>query len=85
VKRYIENSLLKSEIERSTVDTQKDGVLTGLYAENPLNGELVQIWVADFVLASYGTGAVMSVPAHDQRDFEFAMKYAKRFRIRNEI
>ncbi len=75
VKRYIENSLLKSEIERSTVDTQKDGVLTGLYAENPLNGELVQIWVADFVLASYGTGAVMSVPAHDQRDFEFAMKY----------
>jgi leucyl-tRNA synthetase len=75
VKRYIENSLLKSEIERSTVDTQKDGVFTGLYAVNPFNGELVQIWVADFVLASYGTGAVMSVPAHDQRDFEFAMKY----------
>ncbi len=75
VKRYIENSLLKSEIERSTVDTQKDGVFTGLYAVNPLNGELIQIWVADFVLASYGTGAVMSVPAHDQRDFEFSKKY----------
>jgi len=75
VKRYIEKSLLKSEIERSTVDTQKDGVFTGLYAENPFNGELVQIWVADFVLASYGTGAVMSVPAHDQRDFKFAKKY----------
>ncbi len=75
VKRYIEKSLLKSEIERSTVDTQKDGVFTGLYAVNPFNGELIQIWVADFVLASYGTGAVMSVPAHDQRDFEFAMKY----------
>lgn len=74
VKAYIEKSIMKTEIERTQVG-EKDGVFTGLYAVNPLNGSRVQIWIADYVLASYGTGAVMAVPAHDTRDFAFAKKY----------
>ena len=54
---------------------EKTGVFTGAYAVNPVNNEKVPIWVADYVLAGYGTGAVMAVPAHDERDFEFAKKY----------
>lgn len=72
---YRSKALAKSEIERLTEDGEKDGVDTGLRVRNPFSGEDVQLWVADYVLASYGTGIVMAVPAHDQRDFEFAKKY----------
>ncbi len=75
VEDYIKKSINKSEIERTSEIGEKDGVFTGCYAVNPYNGEEVQLWVADYVLASYGTGVVMAVPAHDQRDFEFAKKY----------
>ena len=54
---------------------EKDGVFTGAYAINPMNGAEVPIWIADYVMASYGTGAIMAVPAHDERDFAFARKY----------
>jgi leucyl-tRNA synthetase len=75
VEEYIQKSAAKSEIERTADTEDKDGVFTGCYAINPYNGEKVQLWVADYVLASYGTGVVMAVPAHDQRDFLFAKKY----------
>ncbi len=75
VEQYIAKSIAKSEIERQAVSDDKDGVFTGLYAVNPLSGERAQLWIADYVLASYGTGVVMGVPAHDQRDFLFAKKY----------
>jgi len=75
VNDYIKKSLVKSQIERSDADREKDGVFTGRYAINPFNGERVRLYVADYVLATYGTGIVMGVPAHDQRDFEFARKY----------
>jgi leucyl-tRNA synthetase len=74
VEDYIERASKKTEIERSAVG-EKDGVFTGVYAINPLSGEKVQLWVADYVLATYGTGIVMGVPGHDQRDFEFSKKY----------
>ncbi|MBN2380824.1 leucine--tRNA ligase [candidate division WOR-3 bacterium] len=72
---YRNKALAKSEIERLTEDREKDGVDTGLRVRNPFSGDKVALWVADYVLASYGTGIVMAVPAHDQRDFEFAQKY----------
>jgi len=75
VEAYIEKSRRQSEIERLSVEKEKDGVFTGAYAINRLNGEKVPIWIADYVLLSYGTGAVMAVPAHDERDFAFAQKY----------
>ena len=75
VNRYIEKALLKTEIERTSQKDDKDGVFTGLYAVNPMNRERAEIWIADYVLASYGTGAVMAVPAHDERDYQFARKY----------
>ena len=75
VEDYIKKAAAKSEIERTADTEDKDGVFTGCYAINPYNGEKVQLWVADYVLASYGTGVVMAVPAHDQRDFLFAKKY----------
>ncbi len=74
VEAYIEQAKKKTEVERAAGE-EKDGVFTGCYAINPFNGEKVQLWVADYVLAGYGTGVVMAVPAHDQRDFEFARKY----------
>lgn len=74
VEEYIRKASKKSEIDRTAVG-EKDGVFTGVYAINPLSGENVQLWVADYVLATYGTGIVMGVPAHDQRDFEFCRKY----------
>jgi leucyl-tRNA synthetase len=74
MEEYIESSGQKTEIERTAIG-EKDGVFTGIYAINPLSKEKVQLWVADYVLATYGTGIVMGVPAHDQRDFEFARKY----------
>ncbi len=75
VKDYIEWARRQSEIERQAVGGEKSGVFIGAYATNKLNGERVPIWVADYVLPSYGTGAVMAVPAHDQRDFEFATEF----------
>ena len=75
VDEYIRRSVNKSDIERTSDIGEKDGVFTGCYAVNPYNNEKVQLWVADYVLASYGTGVVMAVPAHDQRDYLFAQKY----------
>lgn len=75
VENYISKSMMKTEIERTNTREEKDGIFTGLYAINPFSNDRVEIWTADYVLASYGTGIVMGVPAHDQRDFEFAQKY----------
>ncbi len=75
VGKYRETTNKQSEIERLSTTREKTGVFTGAYAINPVNGEKVPIWVADYVLAGYGTGCVMAVPAHDERDFEFATKY----------
>ncbi len=74
VKEYRKKAFARSDIERAAIG-EKDGVFTGKYAINPFNGERVQLWIADYVLAGYGTGAVMAVPAHDTRDFAFAKKY----------
>jgi len=75
VKEYVEKAMLQSEIERTSTIREKTGVFTGAFAINPVNGERVPIWIADYVLMTYGTGAVMAVPGHDERDFEFATKY----------
>ncbi len=75
VESYISESIKKSEIERSSEGKDKTGVFTGGYAINPANGEKVPVWVADYVLWGYGTGAIMAVPAHDERDFAFAEKF----------
>lgn len=75
VERYIDEAVKKSEIERQSEGKEKTGVWTGSYAINPANGEKVPIWIADYVLGGYGTGAVMGVPAHDERDYEFATKF----------
>ncbi len=75
VESYIAAAQRKDEIERIAEGHEKDGVFTGAYAVNPMNGELVPVWIADYVLASYGTGAIMGVPGHDERDFNFARKY----------
>lgn len=75
VRNYVDHSMRISEVERTSTVREKDGVYTGTNCINPFSGEEVQLWVADYVLASYGTGMVMGVPAHDQRDFEFARKY----------
>lgn len=73
--KYIENAKNKTDYERMSVTKEKTGVDTGLIVTNPLNGKEVPLWIADYVLANYGTGAIMAVPAHDQRDFDFAKKY----------
>lgn len=75
VKNYIRQSLKKSEVERQSEGKEKTGVFTGSYAINPVNGAKIPIWVADYVLGGYGTGAIMAVPAHDERDNEFARKF----------
>jgi len=75
VEEYVDSSRKRNDIERSSEEREKTGVFTGGYAINPVNGEKVPVWVGDYVLASYGTGAVMAVPAHDTRDFAFAKKY----------
>ena len=76
VKEYQEYAKSKTEIERTDATKEKTGVkLDGLTAINPVNGEKVEVWISDYVLANYGTGAIMAVPAHDQRDFEFAHKF----------
>jgi leucyl-tRNA synthetase len=75
VEEYVNKARRQSEIERLSTEKEKDGVFTGAYAINRLTGEKIPIWIADYVLTSYGTGAVMAVPAHDTRDFAFAQKY----------
>ncbi len=75
VRAYVERAGRMSEIDRTDATREKTGVFTGAYAVNPANGEEIPIYVADYVLLAYGTGAIMAVPAHDERDFEFAKKY----------
>ncbi|KAF3544942.1 hypothetical protein DY000_02003195 [Brassica cretica] len=75
VEEYKDFASRKSDLERTELQKEKTGVFTGCYAKNPANGDAIPIWVADYVLASYGTGAIMAVPAHDTRDNEFALKY----------
>ncbi len=78
---FIRRMLLKSEVDRVAEGMEKEGLFTGRYAVNPVNGERVPIYIADFVLGGYGTGMIMAVPGHDQRDFEFARKYSIPIRI----
>lgn len=75
VRQYVQDSARKSELERTDLARDKSGVFSGGYAVNPANDTRVPIWIADYVLMSYGSGAVMAVPAHDTRDYEFARKY----------
>jgi leucyl-tRNA synthetase len=75
VGEYVDAALRQTDIQREATDKEKTGVFTGAYATNPVNGERIPIWIADYVLMTYGTGAIMAVPAHDQRDFEFALKF----------
>jgi leucyl-tRNA synthetase len=75
VERYVRDSLAVSEIERTSAERKKTGVFTGAYARHPLSKREMPIWVADYVVLGYGTGAIMAVPAHDERDFEFAQQY----------
>ncbi|MEB2302366.1 leucine--tRNA ligase [Lysinibacillus xylanilyticus] len=75
VETYLDKVKLKSDLERTDLAKEKTGVFTGAYAINPINGKKMPIWVADYVLVSYGTGAIMAVPAHDERDYEFATEF----------
>ena len=75
VDAYIESAAKKSDLERTDLNKDKTGVFSGSYAINPVNKKLIPIWIADYVLISYGTGAIMAVPAHDTRDWEFAKKF----------
>ena len=75
VEQYIQICSTKSELERTELNKDKTGVFTGAYAINPVNGKEIPIWISDYVLAGYGTGAIMAVPAHDERDYEFAKKF----------
>jgi leucyl-tRNA synthetase len=75
VDAYVEQSRRMTEIERMSTEKEKTGVFTGGYVTNPVSGEKIPVWIADYVLMSYGAGAIMGVPAHDQRDFEFARKF----------
>jgi len=75
VDSFVQQAVRQTEIEREATDKEKSGVFTGGYAINPVNQERIPVWVADYVLMSYGTGAIMAVPAHDDRDFAFARKY----------
>lgn len=75
VDRYVLETTRKSNIQRIAQDVEKTGVFTGSYAINPINGEPLPIWISDYVLMDYGTGAIMAVPAHDSRDYEFALAF----------
>ena len=75
VDAYIEKASYKSDLERTDLAKDKTGVFTGAYAVNPVNGEKIPVWISDYILISYGTGAIMAVPAHDQRDWEFAREF----------
>jgi leucyl-tRNA synthetase len=81
VHQYIKEASGKTDVERAAEGKDKTGVFVGAYATNPVNGEKIPIWVADYVMMSYGTGAIMAVPAHDQRDFEFARKFHLPIRV----
>ncbi len=81
VEKYVATVARKTEIERTDATREKTGVFTGAFAVNPVNAERVPIWISDYVLAGYGTGAVMAVPAHDERDFEFAKKFGLEMRL----
>ncbi len=80
VEAYVAQATRQTDIQREAADKEKSGVFTGGFAINPVNGERIPVWIADYVLMSYGTGAIMAVPAHDQRDFEFARKYGLQVR-----
>ncbi|MEM7479993.1 MAG: leucine--tRNA ligase [Acidobacteriota bacterium] len=75
VEAYVTEAGRQTDVQRESADREKTGVFTGGYAVNPVNGERVPVWIADYVLMTYGTGAIMAVPAHDQRDFEFARRF----------
>ena len=75
VSRYQQEVMNKSDLERTELNKDKTGVFTGSYAINPVNGKLIPIWISDYVLMSYGTGSIMAVPAHDERDYAFAKKF----------
>jgi leucyl-tRNA synthetase len=81
VDNYIQEAVRQTDVQREATDKEKNGVFTGGYAINPMNNERIPIWIADYVLMTYGTGAIMAVPAHDQRDFEFARKYSLPVRV----
>ncbi len=81
VDEYVLQASRQTDIQRESADKDKSGVFTGGYAVNPVNGERIPIWIADYVLMTYGTGAIMGVPAHDQRDFEFARKFGLDVRV----
>ncbi|MFN2197184.1 MAG: leucine--tRNA ligase [Anaerolineales bacterium] len=80
VQAYVGEAVRQTDIQREATDKEKTGVFTGGFAINPVNGERIPIWIADYVLMTYGTGAIMAVPAHDERDFEFARKYGLEIR-----
>ncbi|HEX6348314.1 MAG TPA: leucine--tRNA ligase [Candidatus Dormibacteraeota bacterium] len=80
VRAYVERARRETEIERLSTEREKTGVFTGAHAINPVNGERIPIWIADYVLMGYGTGAIMAVPGHDERDFEFAKKFGLEIR-----
>ncbi len=80
VAEYVETSRAKSDMERMELTYDKTGVFSGLTAINPVNGREIPVWISDFVLLSYGTGAIMSVPWADQRDWDFATKYGLEIR-----
>ena len=81
VRAFVQRVMREDKAARTDEKQEKEGVFTGAYAINPLNGEKVPVWVGNFVLMEYGTGAIMSVPSHDQRDFEFAKKYGLPIRV----
>ena len=75
VEAYVQQASRQSDIQRETIDKDKTGIFTGGFAVNPVNGARIPIWIADYVMMTYGTGAIMAVPAHDERDFAFAIKF----------
>ncbi|MEM9290061.1 MAG: leucine--tRNA ligase [Acidobacteriota bacterium] len=81
IEEYIEQATRQTDVQRESADREKTGVFTGSYALNPVTGERIPIWIADYVLMTYGSGAIMAVPAHDQRDFEFARQFGLEIRI----
>jgi leucyl-tRNA synthetase len=81
VETYISQTIRQTDIQREATDKEKTGVFTGSYAVNPVNNERIPIWIADYVLITYGTGAIMAVPAHDERDFAFARKFNLTIRL----
>jgi leucyl-tRNA synthetase len=81
VDQYLLDTMRQSDIQREAADKEKTGVFTGGYAINPVSGDKIPVWIADYVLMTYGTGAIMAVPAHDQRDFEFARKFGLEIKV----